>query len=96
MAADDFRINRGVKSVLIRHWVDTGKLKFRTSRGTVRFSGVLATTGGRASQHDYSLLEVIAAEVRTIPDVVKVYLTGVELECTGANREETDGVAPAV
>ncbi len=41
MSSSDHEINRGVRSVLTRHWVDLSKTAFASRRGIVRVKDVL-------------------------------------------------------
>ncbi len=89
MGAEEYRINRGVKSILTRHWVDTSHILFQTSGGVVRFRGILATTGDQRGSFDASLMEIIAAEVRAISGVCRVIYADVEIAPPPKNKKKT-------
>ena len=38
---DDLAVNRDIRRVLVRHWIDLGVLSIRTTGGVVRVCGVL-------------------------------------------------------
>ena len=81
MPAIDLLINSNIRAILARHWIDTEKLHFRTTGGTVRFHGVLARQGSlKAPEVNGTVLEAVMHEIRRIPGVQKVYFTGVEIE----------------
>ena len=45
---DDFRINARVRSVLVRHWIDTTKCHFGTIKGKVFIRGKIRKIFGRS------------------------------------------------
>jgi len=88
----DLQINSKIRAILARHWIDSEKLHFRTTGGTVRFHGVLARQGSfTVCEVDTTLLEVLINEIRRTPGVQKVYFTGVELERRGRMIEAIEG-----
>lgn len=51
MRTDDFRINAKVRSVLVRHWIDTTKCNFGTIKGRVYIRGAIKRIFGQASRN---------------------------------------------
>ena len=51
MRTDDFRINARVRSVLVRHWIDTTKCNFGTIKGKVFIRGTLRRIFGQAGRN---------------------------------------------
>jgi hypothetical protein len=92
MPTMDLQINAKIRAILARHWIDSEKLHFRTTGGTVRFHGVLARQGSfKVCEVDTTLLEVLIYEIRRTPGVQKVYFTGVELEQRDREIEVIEG-----
>ena len=51
MRTDDFRINAKVRSILVRHWIDTTRCNFGTIKGKVFIRGTIKRIFGQASRH---------------------------------------------
>jgi hypothetical protein len=74
MASSDHEINRGVRSVLSRHWVDLTKTAFASRRGIVRLMGEMRRVGTDAQKPlDPTNLEVIDNELRRVTGVTRVH-----------------------
>ena len=81
MPTTDLQISASIRALLASHWIDTEKLHFRTTAGTVRFYGVLARQGSFAvCALSKTFFEALADEIQRTPGVQKVYFTGVEIE----------------
>lgn len=68
----DLDINRRIRSVLVRHWVDLGKLSIRSSAGKVLIHGSLERIGGMKEELTVAIVEVIFADIKRIPTVRQV------------------------
>ena len=79
MAVPDLQIKTSVRSVLTRHWIDLTRIAFDCCRGSVRFRGEISLAEGRRCSSPGALLETLESEIKQIPGVKSVYLTGVTI-----------------
>jgi hypothetical protein len=68
---DDLDINRSIRKVLIRHWIDLGRLSVRTSRGKAFIHGSLHRIYGMNEQLTTPIVESIFSEIRRIKDLLQ-------------------------
>lgn len=68
----DLDINCAVRRVLVRHWIDLGKLILRTTGGIVNLSGALEKICKSNEDLNPGLLIEITSELRRIPCVRRV------------------------
>jgi len=103
MSSSDHEINRGVRSVLTRHWVDLSKTAFASRRGIVRVMGEMRRMGPESDKPlDPTNLEVIDSELRRVNGVARVHMdlinwrknAGGDWEPVGQDRPEPE--APEV
>jgi hypothetical protein len=71
----DLDINCRVRRVLVRHWIDLGKVTVRTARGVVSLSGSLLRLPHTAPEADATSPDNIFAEIKRIPDVRRLSLS---------------------
>lgn len=69
MNRTDLEINRDIRRVLVRHWIDLGQLSVRSTGGRVNVRGRLQRIEGRSEELTSSIVERIATEIRRIPGV---------------------------
>jgi len=75
MSVNDHEINRGVRGVLTRHWVDLSSTNFASRKGIVRLMGELRRIGPDASTAlESTNIVAIDAELRRIRGVQRVHL----------------------
>jgi hypothetical protein len=79
----DLEINCRVRRVLVRHWIDLGKVSVRTSRGVVSLNGSLLRLPHVAADVDAATPAGIFEEIKRIPDVRRLQL----------NLDNLDGLA---
>jgi hypothetical protein len=79
----DLDINCRARRVLVRHWIDLGKISARTSRCVVTLSGSLMRLPHVAPDVDAATPAVIFEEIKRIPDVRRLQL----------NLDNLDGLA---
>jgi len=73
MKSTDQEINRGVRSVLSRHWVDLTKTNFLTRQGVLRMMGELRRIGAEASTPmKPRILETLDKELKRVHGVRRV------------------------
>ena len=76
----DLDVNCRVRRVLIRHWIDLGKVTVRTSRGVVSLNGSLMRLPHIAPDVDAATPASIFEEIKRIPDVRRLQLNLDNLE----------------
>jgi hypothetical protein len=69
----DLDINCRVRRVLVRHWIDLGRISVRTTCGVVRLSGSLVRLPNGGPALDPATVAGIVTEVRRIPDVRRTH-----------------------
>lgn len=77
MSEADLTINRDVRRVMIRHWIDLGQLSFRSLNGRVWIRGALRRIAGVSETLTSTIVENIFDDLKRIRGVVHV---AVELE----------------
>jgi hypothetical protein len=74
MGSSDQEINRGVRTVLTRHWVDLTKTAFASRRGIVRLMGEMRRIGPETGKRlDPTHLEVMETELKRVTGVTRVH-----------------------
>jgi hypothetical protein len=71
----DLEINCRVRRVLVRHWIDLGKISVRTSRCVVSLNGSLMRLPHVAPDIDAATPGSIFEEIKRIPDVRRLQLS---------------------
>jgi hypothetical protein len=75
MATSDQEINRGVRGVLSRHWVDLTATNFASRQGVVRLMGELRRIGPRCEESlESTNIVALDAELRRLRGVRRVHL----------------------
>lgn len=73
----DLEINRGVRRVLVRHWIDLGRISVRTISGKVHIRGTLERITGVKEPLSGAILEAMFADIRRLRGIARL---NVELE----------------
>ena len=68
-AVSDLDVNRQIRRVLVKHWLDLGRLSIRTSSGHVTIRGFLRRIPGSQGELTANIVESIFAEINRIKDV---------------------------
>ncbi|HTS16696.1 MAG TPA: hypothetical protein VMP11_03910 [Verrucomicrobiae bacterium] len=71
----DLDINCRVRRVLVRHWIDLGKISVRTARSVVSLSGSLKRLPHIAPDIDAATPSSVLEEIKHIPDVRRLQLS---------------------
>lgn len=71
----DLLINRAVRSVLVRHWIDLGRLSVRTTSGKVYIHGALMRLPGVADELTSTIVHAMFDEVDRIRGVRRTMIT---------------------
>ena len=75
MSQSDLDINRFVRSILVRHWIDLGRLSVRSSDGKLYIRGSLQRIAGIGEKLTSPIVDEMFAEMKRIRDVRQVYAT---------------------
>jgi len=72
MSQADLEINRDVRKVLVRHWIDLGKLSCRSANGRLSVRGALYRIAGVREELTGAIVEMIFADLKKIRGVVNI------------------------
>lgn len=72
MSRTDIEINRQVRQILVRHWIDLGRLSIKTVDARVVMRGSLQTIGGVTPPFTGESVAVVLSEIRSVPGVIDV------------------------
>jgi hypothetical protein len=65
----DLDINRSVRTILVRHWIDLGRISIRSSKGKVWIYGELHRIEGTREPLTTPIVERIFYDIRRLPEV---------------------------
>lgn len=68
----DLDINRAVRRVLVKHWIDLGRVSIRTTAGRIMIFGVLRRIEGHRDNLNPSSVEAMFYEIQRIRGVQHV------------------------
>jgi hypothetical protein len=69
MAQQDLKNNQSIRKVLVRHWVDLGRLNVLSAAGRVTIRGTLQLLRGVKHEMDSQLVENIFREIHHINEI---------------------------
>lgn len=72
MSQADLEINRDVRKVLVRHWIDLGKLSCRSGNGRLSVRGSLHRIAGVREELTAAIVEIIFSDMKKIRGVVNI------------------------
>jgi len=72
IAPNDLDINRSIRKVLVKHWVDLGRLFIRSAHGKVTIHGTLDRITGTKEDLSPVLVETIVNEVQRLHGVERL------------------------
>ena len=74
--ATDLNINRRVRSIMVKHWVDLGRISVRSNDGVVTVRGTLQKIAGTRDDMVPATLDAIFSDIKRLRDVsrTRVYL----------------------
>lgn len=72
MSQIDLEINRRVRKVLVRHWIDLGRIGIHSANGSLTLRGTITCLAGVSQELDASGLENIFREINRIENVKRV------------------------
>ena len=73
MSQTDLDINRAVRTVLVKHWIDLGRLSVRSSDGKLYIRGSLNRIAGINEELTSSIVDAMFAEIKRIKTIRQVY-----------------------
>lgn len=65
----DLDINRAVRRILVKHWIDLGRISVQTTRGRVAIYGVLRRIQGRLEALTGPIVDEIFRDLESIKGV---------------------------
>jgi len=73
MSQADLDINRAVRSVLVKHWIDLGRLSVRSTDGKLYIRGALSRIAGVNEELTSSIVDAMFTEIKRIRNLRQVY-----------------------
>lgn len=68
----DLEVNRNIRRIFVRHWIDLGRLSIRTYQGRLSIRGYLQRIGGKDEELTTPIVEAMFAEIKRITSVQQV------------------------
>jgi hypothetical protein len=98
MSVVDIDINRNVRRIFVRHWIDLGRISLHSINGNVTIRGTVKVLPGIPTPLTAKTMENIAVELRRIPNVRFIRYTFTNWTCIKGGWEctqpdETDRTA---
>ena len=75
MSQIDLEINRNVRKVLVRNWIDLGRLSVRSTNGTLQIRGVLQRISGVSDELTVGAVETMFKQLKRISNVRNMRVT---------------------
>lgn len=72
MDSADLEVNRAVRRILVRHWIDLGRLSIRTRTGKVQLQGRFSRIAGVQDSLSAAIMQTIHADIKRIRGVLKI------------------------
>jgi len=72
MSQEDLRINRDVRKILVKHWLDLGRLSVRSSLGRLMIRGSLERIRGVKEELTPAIVNEMFRKIKQIKNVVRV------------------------
>jgi len=72
MPPEDLRNNRGIRTVLVRHWIDLGRVNISSVSGRVIIRGTMQLLRGVKHELDAQMMENIHREIRRISEIKRL------------------------
>ena len=97
MPNEDRHVAEQVRRVLTSFWIDLSELRISSTKGTVRFNGILRRlpSADRRQPLSAPLIEVLGQELKRLRGVQRVYFTGVTIDECWVDAEMVETVRPA-
>jgi len=75
MSQADLDINRAVRTVLVKHWIDLGRISVRSSDGKLWVRGSLSRIAGVNEELTPQIVEAMSDEMRRIRNIKQIYFS---------------------
>ena len=72
MSQIDLEINREIRKVLVRHWIDLGQLSIRSTSGKASIRGEIHRIEGFNEELTSTIVDRMFAEIRRIPAISRI------------------------
>ena len=72
MSQEDLRINRDVRKILVKHWLDLGRLSIRSSLGRLMIRGSLERIRGVKEELTPPIVNEMFRKIKQIKNVVRM------------------------
>lgn len=72
IGTSDLDINRQIRQVLVRSWIDLGRLSIRTTGGVIMIRGLLHKVPGASGELNSTTIGNIFNDIRRIPGTKRV------------------------
>jgi len=69
---NDLDVNRSIRRVMVKHWIDLGRVSVRSTQGRVLIRGTLQRVPGTPSELTTPLVEAMMAEMKRLPGVRRI------------------------
>ena len=69
MAQQDLKTNRSIRQVLVRHWIDLGRVAIHSANGRVTLRGSIQLLRGVKHELDSQGMENIFREIKRISEI---------------------------
>lgn len=73
MSQIDLDINRAVRTVLVKHWIDLGRLSVRSTDGKLYIRGALSRIAGINEELTSAIVDAMFSEIKRIRNLRQVY-----------------------
>ncbi|NCC50811.1 MAG: hypothetical protein EOM20_06290 [Spartobacteria bacterium] len=70
--ADRLELNRKVRAILVRHWIDLGRISIMVSPGAVRLRGSLCRLPGCETPLSSQIIEAMFRDIRMVQGISRV------------------------
>ena len=75
MAQQDLKTNRSIRQVLVRHWIDLGRVAIHSANGRVTIRGSVQLLRGVKHELDSQSMENIFREIKRINEIKQLTFT---------------------
>jgi hypothetical protein len=72
MSASDLAVNRSVRRILVKHWIDLGRVAVRSNKGRVVIRGWLQRIEGATSELTPAVVTAMMDEIKRLRDVSRL------------------------
>ena len=73
MSQADLDVNRSVRTILVKHWIDLGRLSVRSSDGKLWIRGSLARIAGTSDELTPAIVDAMFEDIKRIRSIKQFY-----------------------